>query len=91
MGGYIRDLAVQRKRWVREQSFREGVALCQSLPRATAMQTAAYAGLRAGGLPGALGAYVGFGLPAFVAMLVFSALYGRAHSLPIVASVFRWL
>lgn len=49
MVGHIRDLAVGKRGWVTEESFREGVALCQSLPGATAMQTAAYAGLRAGG------------------------------------------
>ncbi|MFA6148684.1 MAG: chromate efflux transporter [bacterium] len=91
MVAYIRDLAVARKRWLTEESFRDGVALCQSLPGATAMQTAAYAGLRARGLKGAVAAYTGFGLPAFILMVAFSVLYRRGHDLPAVASVFRGL
>lgn len=41
MVAYIGDLAVGKKQWLSGESFREGVGLCQSLPGATAMQTAA--------------------------------------------------
>lgn len=91
MVAYIRDLAVDRKHWLTDVSFRNGVALCQSLPGATAMQKAAYAGLRARGLKGAIAAYTGFGLPAFLLMVGFSVLYQRGHHLPAVASGFRGL
>jgi chromate transporter len=40
---------VRKKRWLSDESFQDGAALCQSIPGATAMQTAAYVGLRAGG------------------------------------------
>ncbi len=91
MVAYIRDLVVKRYRWVREESFREGVALVQSIPGATAMQAAAYAGLRAGGARGALAAYVGFSLPAFFLMVFLSMAYQRAHGLPHVMALFRGL
>ena len=52
---YIRRLAVERKRWLDGASFRDGLAFCQTIPGATAMQMSAYVGLRASGLPGALG------------------------------------
>jgi len=89
MVAYIRELAVIKKGWVSEGSFRDGVALCQSLPGATAMQTAAYVGLRARGLTGAVAAYLGFGLPVFVLMLGFSILYRLGHTLPAVTSAFH--
>ena len=91
MVAYIGDLAVARKQWLSGESFREGVGLCQSLPGATAMQTAAYTGLRAGGIGGGVAAYVGFGLPAFLLMLVLSVVYGEARDVKLVTSVFRGL
>ena len=78
---YIGELATQRKRWLSREELREGVALCQSIPGATAMQTAAYVGLRAGGVGGAAAAYAGFALPAALLMLAASMAYGRASSL----------
>ncbi len=91
MVAYIRRMTVKDKGWVGENSFKKGVALCQTIPGATAMQAAAYAGLRAGGPWGAVTAYVAFGLPAFVLMVTLSAMYTRAHDLPAVISLFSGL
>jgi chromate transporter len=88
---YIRDLAVTKKQWLSDDSFKDGVALCQTIPGATAMQASAYAGLRAGGSLGAVAAYVGFGLPSFLLMVFLSALYGKTHDLPAVVSLFTGL
>jgi len=88
---YIRDLAVRKKHWLSQETFEDGVALCQSIPGATAMQTAAYVGLRAGGPLGALAAFVGFGLPAFVLMLMLSVTYQAGHDLQPVLAAFRGL
>jgi chromate transporter len=78
MVAYIRRLAVTRKGWLSEDDFQQGVALCQAVPGATAMQCAAYVGLRSRGLRGAVLAYVGFGLPAFLLMLSLSVAYQHA-------------
>jgi len=91
MVAYIRDLAVKKNKWVTEESFSRGVAVSQSIPGATAMQVAAYVGLRAGGGLGALAAYVGFGLPAFLLMVALSAFYAKAHDLAAVVSIFKGL
>ena len=61
---YIRDLAVRRNKWLDEDTFKNGVMLCQSVPGAIAMQTAAYVGLKTRGTAGAILSYLGFGLPA---------------------------
>ncbi|HEX5605446.1 MAG TPA: chromate transporter [Candidatus Binatia bacterium] len=63
---YIGKLAVEQKRWLGDQTFRDGVALCQTIPGATAMQTAAYVGFRTRGVSGAAASFIGFGLPAFL-------------------------
>jgi chromate transporter len=91
MIAHIRELSVQRNQWLDENDFKSGVALCQSIPGATAMQTAAYVGLRAHGIYGALATYIGFGLPAFILMLILSVLYTRFNSLPKFISLFNGL
>jgi len=85
---YIKKLAVTRRRWISEDDFQQGVALCQAVPGATAMQCAAYVGLRARRLRGAVAAYVGFGLPAFVLMLGLSIAYQRAADVgPVISAL----
>jgi len=91
MVAYIGDLAVKRKKWLDGQTFKDGVALAQSIPGATAMQTVAFVGLQTKGIAGAAVSYIGFGLPAFLLMLGFSALYAVSRNLPWVASVFSGL
>jgi chromate transporter len=88
---YIGKLAVEQKRWLDDQTFREGVALCQAIPGATAMQTAAYVGFRARGVCGAAASLIGFGLPAFLLMVGLSAFYAQSHNFAPVVSVFNGL
>lgn len=55
------------------------------------MQAAAYVGLRSRGLTGAVAAFSGFVLPAFVLMVALSALYRHSRQLPAAVSVFAGL
>jgi len=91
MVAYIRSMAVEKNHWLDGQSARDGVALCQTIPGATAMQMSAYVGLRARGVMGAGASFIGFGLPAFLFMMILSALYARIHTLPVVVSGFDGL
>jgi chromate transporter len=91
MVAYIRTMAVEKKRWIDAETFGDGVALCQTIPGATAMQVAAYVGLKTRGVLGALASFIGFGLPAFLLMMAFAVLYTRANHLPLVVSAFDGL
>ncbi len=91
MIAYIRERAVERESWLTKETFQDGVALCQTIPGATAMQVSAYVGLRVRGVRGAVVSYVGFGLPAFLLMLLLSTVYARAHTLPVVIAAFSGL
>ncbi|RPJ25152.1 MAG: chromate efflux transporter [Chloroflexi bacterium] len=91
MIAYIRTMAVEKKGWLDAETFSNGVVLCQTIPGATAMQAAAYVGLKTRGVIGAGASFLGFGLPAFLLMMTFSALYTNAHNLPIVLSAFSGL
>jgi chromate transporter len=88
MVAYIGELGTRRE-WVSREELAEGVALCQAIPGATAMQSAAFVGLRAAGVRGALAAYAGFGLPAVLLMIAASAAYGRVEGLALVQAGFR--
>ena len=91
MVAYIGDLSVRRKGWLDQEAFKGGTVLAQSIPGATAMQAAAYVGLHTRGIPGAIASYTGFGLPAFVLMLILSALYAGSRDVHWVASLFAGL
>ena len=91
MIAYIREMAVERHKWLSGETFKDGVVLCQSIPGATAMQAAAYVGMKARGVPGALMSFIGFSLPAFVFMLILSSLYTTFHTVPKVVSLFNGL
>lgn len=91
MIAHIRKMAVEKYHWLDEETFRNGVSLCQMIPGATAIQMAAYVGLKSRGLSGAAASFIGFGLPAFLIMLIFSALYKQARSLPVTIATFGGL
>ena len=91
MVAYIRQMAVEHKHWLDEETFRSGVSLCQTIPGATAMQMTAFVGLKARGVAGAAVSFIGFGFPAFVIMVALGALYTQVSSLPMVVSAFSGL
>jgi chromate transporter len=87
----IRQRIVQQKAWLSQVEFLDGLALCQMVPGATVVQLAAYVGFRLRRAPGALAAAAGFIFPAFVLMLIFSALYFTYGNIAWVKSVSRGL
>jgi chromate transporter len=91
MIAHIKEMSVKRNKWLTEETFKDGVVICQSVPGATAMQMAAYVGLRAGGVRGAISSYAGFGLPAFLLMLTLAVFYSGSRELPLVVSLFQGL
>jgi len=91
MVAYIRKMSVEKKGWLDNETFNQGVALCQMIPGATAMQSTAFVGLRIRGVRGATVCFIGFGLPAFLIMMLVAAGYIYARNLPAVISAFSGL
>ena len=87
----IRKEIVGKRRWLDDETFCRGLALCQAIPGATSMQVAAYTGLKLGGFSGALAGFIGYGLPAFILMMILSAAYITTSSLPPIISIFAGL
>jgi chromate transporter len=88
---YIRKYTVQKKNWIEGNTFDNGVALSQMIPGATAIQSAAYVGLKTRGIIGAAVCFISFALPAFILMILFAALYSYTSNIPAVVSVFGGL
>ncbi|WP_027178394.1 chromate efflux transporter [Maridesulfovibrio bastinii] len=88
---YIRRDVVEKYGWVSEADFSAGMGLAQIVPGATAMQVAAWSGLRARGIAGALAAYAGFGIPAFAMMTALSIIYFTYGETAVVSSLFTGL
>ncbi len=91
MISHIKEMAVNKNGWVKEGEFMRGLALCQLIPGATMVQMVTYTGYRVRGIWGALTAAVAFVLPAFLALLILSAIYFKFHSLWFVEALFRGL
>src|SRR4030042_4624500 len=88
---HMKKTIVKDLGWLKEPEFMQGIALCQLLPGATLVQMSAYVGYRLRGIGGALACMAGFVLPAFVLMLILSAIYFRFGDLWIVQSLFKGL
>ncbi len=88
LAGYMQRDLVDKRRWIAEQDYKEGLALAQLAPGPLAAQLAMYLGWVRGRALGA--ALVGFAfvLPSFVMVLALSALYLRFEGLPWMLGVF---
>jgi chromate transporter len=91
MMAYLKSDLVGKRRWLSEQEFKEGMALCQVIPGATMVQMCTYTGYRLRGIQGALAAALGFVLPAFLLMTGLSAAYFTFGELTLVKALFRGL
>jgi chromate transporter len=78
----IRNLAVDRRRWLTAREFANTATVAQMLPGGAAANALAYVGLRFRGIAGAAAAYTGFVLPGFVATVALAAAYVRFGAAP---------
>jgi chromate transporter len=91
MIGQIKETVVKKYGWVKEEEFLQEVALCQLIPGATMVQVVTYTGYRLRGIWGALVSAVAFILPAFIILVVLSALYSRFQTTWLVEALFKGL
>jgi chromate transporter len=87
VGHMHRDL-VERRGWVSEDEYREGLALAQLSPGPLAAQLCFYLGYIRGGIVGAALSGLGFVLPSFVIVLALGWAYVRYGGLPWMQAVF---
>lgn len=70
--GFFRDELVTRRRWLRDDTYADLVALCQFLPGPTSSQVGFALGMMRAGWFGALAAFTGFTLPSALVLLIFA-------------------
>ena len=70
----LRQLCVDRRRWINAEEFEDGIAACNLLPGPASTQLAIYSAWRLRGPAGAIVGGLGFILPGLVAILALSAL-----------------
>jgi chromate transporter len=83
----IHTLLVGKRRWMTEREYTNTVTVAQMLPGGSAANAMADAGLRVGGMRGALLGYVGFVAPGWLAVMVLSFLYVHYGTAPDVATL----
>jgi chromate transporter len=79
--GYFRREFVERRGWLSEGAFADLLALAQFLPGPASSQLAMAIGLRRAGGLGLLAAWIGFTLPAAVAMIALAYAAPMLHAL----------
>jgi chromate transporter len=70
--GYFRAEYVVRRQWLDEQTYADLVALCQFLPGPASSQVGMAVGIFRAGLLGGLASWLGFTLPAALALVAFA-------------------
>ncbi len=82
---------VEKNNWMSEDEMNEGLALVQLYPGPIMVDFTAYVGYKLRGVIGATLATVGFIAPSFILMMILSAVYFAAGSLPWVHPLFLGL
>lgn len=70
----LRELVVERRRWIEAREFEDANAACQLLPGPASTQLAIYCAQRIAGLPGAFAGGLAFVVPGLVMVLAIAAL-----------------
>jgi chromate transporter len=71
----LRDLCVERRRWLTAQEFEDAIAACNLLPGPASTQLSIFCAWRVAGVPGAIVGGLGFVLPGLVVMVALAALF----------------
>jgi len=86
--GYMHRDLVEDRKWIKEQDYKEGLALAQLAPGPLAAQLAIYIGYIDFGILGATFAGVAFVIPSFIMVVGLGWLYTHFGGLPWMQAVF---
>jgi chromate transporter len=86
--GYMQRDLVERRGWISEQEYKEGLTLAQLAPGPLAAQLAIYLGWIRAGIPGATLVGIAFIAPSLLMVLALSAAYIRFGGLPWMQGLF---
>ncbi|WP_088225372.1 chromate efflux transporter [Desulfosporosinus sp. FKB] len=87
--GEAKKALVDKKYWLTDEEYLNGLALSQLLPGAPTVNLNTYIGYFIRGFPGALTASIFFVIPCFVSMVLLAHLYLNYNNVPLVSSLFK--
>lgn len=87
--GEAKKSLVDKKNWMTDEEYLNGLAFSQLLPGAPTVNLNTYIGYFLRGFPGALVASIFFVIPCFVVMVILAHLYLNYNQLPFVSSLFK--
>lgn len=87
--GEAKKALVDKKYWLTDEEYLNGLALSQLLPGAPTVNLNTYIGYLLRGLPGAITASIFFVMPCFLLMVLLTHLYLNYNNIPLVSSLFR--
>ena len=87
--GEAKKALVDKKNWLSDEEYLNGLALSQLLPGAPTVNLNTYIGYLLRGFPGALVASVFFVIPCFIAMILLAHLYLNYNNSPQVIALFK--
>ena len=80
---------VDKRKWLSQEEFTEGVAIGQMTPGPPIINTGIYVGYRLRGPKGALAATAGQVLPGFILVLVLGYIYMEYKTVPVLGTVLK--
>src|SRR5262245_17077937 len=86
--GYMHRDLVERRKWISEEDYKEGLALAQLAPGPLAAQLGIYIGYVHYRIPGATAAGIAFVLPSFIMVVLLGIAYQVFGGLPWMQAVF---
>lgn len=89
--GNMKQIFVDRKKWITEQEFLTGLSLSQMLPSATGVNTIEFLGYQVRGPLGAIVAPICFITPATVLITILSAIYFKYGTISVARELFTGL
>ncbi len=93
-GGYamiaiLEDEFVSKKKWLKEESFLDMVAIAESTPGPVAINSATYIGYKCAGVWGAILATIAVCIPSFIIIYIISLFFDKFLNLTYVSYAFK--
>ncbi|MDP9246333.1 MAG: chromate efflux transporter [Chloroflexota bacterium] len=88
LAGYMQRDLVERRGWITQEEYLEGLAVAQTMPGPLAAQLAMWLGYVRRGFWGAVAAAIPFILPPFVIVIVVAALYVALEGSTVIQALF---
>ena len=89
MVAVVRDILVEKRKWMTDDEFMDILAISQTLPGLMAVNTAIFVGYRLGGTKGSIVATLGSILPPFFIILAIAMIFTGYKDNPVVEAIFK--